>query len=82
MDRTELIQEMRVDIAQGSADQATMGQLTLISRSGTNDFHGNAALYYNNNSMNSRNPFSLTKNKGWGYQWILGAGGPIYLPKI
>jgi len=82
MDRTELVQEMRVDIAQGSVEQATMGQLTLISRSGSNDFHGNAALYYNNNRFNSRNPFSRTKNKGWGYQWIIGAGGPVYLPKV
>jgi hypothetical protein len=82
MDRTELVQEMRVDIAQANAESATMGQLTLISRSGNNDFHGTAALYYSNNDLNSRNPFSLTKNKGWGYQWIFGAGGPVYIPKV
>jgi len=82
MDRTELVQEMRVDVAQANAESATMGQLTLISRSGNNNFHGTAALYYSNNDLNSRNPFSLTKNKGWGYQWVFGAGGPVYLPKV
>jgi len=82
MDRTELVQEMRVDVAQANAESQTMGALTLISRSGTNEFHGNAAVYYSNNDLNSRNPFSLTKNKGWGYQWVFGAGGPIYLPKV
>lgn len=82
MDRTEMVQEMRVDIAQANAEQATMGQVSLISRAGTNELHGTGALYYNNNGMNSRNPFSLVKNKGWGYQWIAGIGGPVYLPKI
>jgi hypothetical protein len=82
MDRTEMVQEMRVDIAQASAEMATMGQVSLISRGGTNELHGSIANYYNNNKLNSRNPFSLIKNDGWGTQIIAGVGGPIYIPKV
>lgn len=82
MDRTEQVQEMRVDIAQASAEHSTMGQIALISRSGTNDFHGTAADYFSDTRFNSRNPFNLTKGKGTSHQIILSAGGPVYLPGI
>ncbi|MCC6859651.1 MAG: TonB-dependent receptor [Bryobacterales bacterium] len=82
MDRTELVQEMRIDVAQSTAEHSTMGQVALVSRSGTNDFHGTAADYYSNAVLNSRNPFNLTKGKGGAHQLIFSAGGPIYLPRI
>jgi len=82
MDRTEMVQEVRVDIAQGGADMATMGQVSMISRGGTNELHGSVADYYNNAKLNSRNPFSLVKTPGWGHQLVAGVGGPIYIPKV
>ncbi len=83
MDRTEMVQEMRVDIAQAPAESPTMGRVTLVSRSGNNDFHGVAAMYFNHNGkLTARDPFSLTKGQSWATQWILGAGGPVYIPKI
>lgn len=82
LDRTELVQEMRIDIAQGSAEQQTMGQVTLISRAGTNEFHGTVADYYITPSFRARNPFNSAKDSGRSHQMIFSAGGPILIPKI
>jgi hypothetical protein len=82
LDRTELVQEMRIDVALGSAEQATLGQVTLTSRAGTNDFHGTLADYYNTPRFRARNPFNNVRSSGRSHQMIFSAGGPVYIPKI
>jgi hypothetical protein len=82
LDRTELVQEMRIDIAQGSAEQQTMGQVTLISRAGTNEFHGTLADYYQTPAFRARNPFNSARSTARSQQLILSGGGPVYIPKI
>jgi hypothetical protein len=37
----ESYQEIKIDIANNTAEFGTVGQVTLISKSGTNEFHGN-----------------------------------------
>ena len=82
LDRTELVQEMRIDVAMGSAEQATLGQITMTSRSGTNDFHGTFADYYSTPAFRARNPFNNARSTGRSHQLIMSAGGPVYIPKI
>jgi hypothetical protein len=82
LDRTELVQEMRIEIAQGSAEQQTMGQVALISRGGTNEFHGTIADYYITPAFRARNPFNNTKDGTRQHQMIFSAGGPVIIPKI
>jgi hypothetical protein len=82
LDRTELVQEMRIDVAQASAEQQTMGQVALISRGGTNEFHGTVADYYITPSFRARNPFNNTKDGTRQHQMIFSAGGPVIIPKI
>lgn len=82
LDRTELVQEMRIDIAQASAEQQTMGQVTLISRGGTNKFRGTIADYYATPAFRARNPFNNVRSTGRSHQMIFSAGGPVILPKI
>ncbi|MBI1353480.1 MAG: hypothetical protein GC160_03980 [Acidobacteria bacterium] len=82
MDRTESLKEMRIDMAQGSADQATPGQVTLISRAGSNDFHGALSDYYSTPAFRARNTFQNTRSTVRSHLLTLSAGGPILIPKI
>ncbi|HYO80087.1 MAG TPA: TonB-dependent receptor, partial [Bryobacteraceae bacterium] len=82
LDRTELVQEMRIDISMGSAEQATLGQITMTSRSGSNEFHGTLADYYSTPAFRARNPFNNARSTGRSHQFIFSAGGPVYIPKV
>jgi len=42
----ESFQEIKIDIANNTAEFGTIGQVTMISKSGTNSFHGSAFDYY------------------------------------
>jgi hypothetical protein len=56
---TEAIAEFKVDAALFSAETggAAGGQVEVISKSGTNSYHGSAFEYIRNNAINSRGPF-------------------------
>jgi hypothetical protein len=82
LDRTELAQEMRIEISSASAESQTMGQVALVSRAGTNDFHGTLADYYTTPAFRARNPFNNNRGTGRSHQLILSAGGPILIPKV
>lgn len=64
LDRTESFSELRMDIAGTSAEYGLIGQVTLISRSGTNDFHGTFSDYYSTTAFRVRNPFALERSSG------------------
>lgn len=78
----ESFQEMRVDSANNSAEFGSFGQMTLTSKSGTNQFHGSAFDYYTTSGLNARNPFALTKGSFVNHSFGGSAGGPVVLPKL
>jgi hypothetical protein len=82
LDRTELVQEMRIDQAQNSAEYATMGQVAMVSRAGSNEWHGVAADYYSTPAFRARNPFTNIRNSARRHQFIFSAGGPVWIPKV
>ncbi len=82
MDKTESLQELRIDAGLGTADQATMGQVNLISRAGTNEFHGALSDYYSTPAFRARNPFNRARSSSRDHIFTASAGGPIYLPKL
>lgn len=82
LDRTESFQELRMDIAGTSAEFGTIGQVTLISRAGTNEFHGTYSDYYSTTAFRVRNPFALERASGVAHRMTFAAGGPIVIPKI
>jgi hypothetical protein len=81
-DRTESYQEFRLEVAGGLAENPGIGQLSIVTRSGTNDLHGEAFNYYTSPGMQARNPFSTAATGS--IEWIPGGsiGGPVYLPKV
>jgi hypothetical protein len=82
MDKTEFLQELRIDLAQGSAEQMTMGQVTLISRAGGNEFHGTLSDYYSSTAFRARNPFQATRPSSVSHIFTASAGGPVWIPKL
>lgn len=75
-------QEVRVDLANNTADVGSIGQVTVISTSGTNEFHGMAWDYYSTPWFRARDPFAPTRGTGVNHAPGFQVGGPIVLPKI
>lgn len=60
---TDTIAEFRVNSTMYSAESGNGagGQVNLVSRSGTNEFHGSLFEFFRNDHMDSRNPFDTVK---------------------
>jgi len=78
----ESFQEVRIDSAGNTAEFGTVGQVTIITKSGTNSFHGSAFDYYATPWFRARNPFALSRPTGVSHLLGGSAGGPLYLPGI
>jgi outer membrane receptor protein involved in Fe transport len=78
----ESFKEVKIDIASNSAESASLGQVTIISKSGTNQFHGAAFDYYWSPSFKARNPFSGSRPAGVTHFPGLALGGPAAIPKV
>ena len=78
----EAFQEVKIDMANNTAEFGSLGQVTIITKSGTNSLHGSAFWYYSTPVFRARNPFALERDSGI-YHFPGGSiGGPVYLPKI
>jgi len=82
LDRSESFQELRMDISGTAAEFGTVGQVTLISRAGTNDFHGTYSDYYSTTAFRVRNPFATERASGVSHRMTFAAGGPVLIPRI
>jgi hypothetical protein len=66
----ESILEVRTNVSGNSAEYSFPAQVTVVSRGGTNKFHGSAFWYYSSAGLNARpyfsppNPFALLQNAG------------------
>jgi hypothetical protein len=78
----ESFQEVRVDSANNTAEFGSVGQLTIISKSGTNQLHGSAFDYYSAGGLSARNPFAQARGTYVIHSPGGSAGGPVYIPKI
>src|SRR5262249_38305542 len=56
----EAVQEFQMILSNYNAEygRATGGVVNIVTKSGTNDFHGNAFGYLRNSAFQARNPFS------------------------
>jgi hypothetical protein len=78
----ESFQEVKIDLANNSSEFSSMGQVTIISKSGTNEVHGTLFDYYVTPFFRARDPFSPARGTGIRHQPGGTIGGPVYLPKI
>jgi len=82
VDRTEAIQEVRVEAAGNNAEFNTVGQLSMVSRAGTNQIHGSAFDVYITPGWSARNPFASSNTANLQHQPGGSLGGPVYIPKV
>jgi hypothetical protein len=80
-DRTEAIQEVRIEAAGNNAEFGTVGQISLVSRAGTNQIHGSAFDLYITPNWSARNPFALARTQNLQHQPGGTLGGPVYIPR-
>ena len=70
----------------GQYGQLIGGQVTYVTKSGTNDFHGNAQYWWNGRYMNANNFFSNATGAPRPFananQWAGSVGGPIIKDKL
>ena len=78
----ESFDEARIDIVDNAADAGAMGQVTVVSKSGTNALHGSAFDYYVTPVFRARDPFALQRPSGISHRPGFSIGGPVYLPHI
>ncbi|MCU1262243.1 MAG: hypothetical protein JWO80_5128, partial [Bryobacterales bacterium] len=78
----ESFQEVRVDMANNSAEFGALGQVTVISKSGSNDLHGSGFDYYQTPKFVSRNPFAQSGSAGITHSPGATIGGPVFVPHI
>ncbi len=78
----ESFEEIRVDMANNTAEFGGIGQVTIISKSGANDVHGSAFDYYGTPWFRARNTFVAQRGSGVRHNPGVSLGGPIYLPRL
>ena len=80
----EAISEVNVNkgIVQAEYANTLSGNIGLITKSGTNNFHGSVFENYQNAALNARNQFLATKPSGTLHQFGGSFGGPIIRNKL
>lgn len=78
----ESFQEVKIDLANNSAEFGTLGHVTLISQSGTNALHGSLFDYYTSPVFRTRDPFTGVRPSGVNHNPGFSLGGPLYIPKV
>ncbi len=78
----EGISEFRVNTAANSAEFSQPSDVTVISRSGSNDFHGGGFWYFMRENWNSPDQISGIVPLGNANTFGASLGGPVWLPHV
>ena len=78
----ESISELRVDGVLNNAEFGQPGEVTSVSKNGTNTLHGAAFWYFQNSGFNATPYGSLTKAKIVGNDFGGTVGGPLVIPRL
>ena len=78
----ESFQEVKVDLSNNSAEFGSIGQVTIISKSGTNDLHGTVFDYYSTPWFRATGFFDSARPPGIRHAPGGAIGGPVFIPKV
>jgi hypothetical protein len=80
----ETIQEVQVikGVIPAEYGQSLGGNVNVITRSGTNDYHGSVFYNYQGAGLNARNQFTTSKPNAVFNQFGGAVGGPVILPRF
>jgi hypothetical protein len=80
----DLVQETKVQIGVPTAEygRTSSGVVTFLSKSGSNDLHGNATVFIRNTKLDARafNAASVGTDQQW--EMPLSIGGPVWIPTL
>ena len=79
------LQEFKVDasgVGASGGSRGSGGQISAVTKSGTNDFHGSAFEFVRNYAFNARNPFATSRDDLKRNQFGGTLGGPILKNKL
>lgn len=78
----ESISEIRVDGVSNNAEFGQPGEITTVSKSGTNKFHGAAFWYFQNSGFDAKPYGSVVKPKKVANDFGGSIGGPVVIPHL
>src|SRR5260370_34583874 len=78
----ESFSEARLDMVNNAADASAIGEVTVVSKAGSNQLHGSVFAYYVTALFRSRAPFSPTRGSGISHRPGGSIGGPIVIPHL
>jgi hypothetical protein len=78
----ESFEEVRVDMANNTAEFGGIGQVTIVSKGGSNDLHGSLFDYYSTPWFRARNPFAAQRGTGVRHDPGASVGGPVKIPGL
>ncbi len=80
----DAIEEVSIETSNFAAEYGTAGgaMINMVSKSGTNVFHGSAYDYGTNEAMNARQPYTGIRNVVKQHDWGFTIGGPVWIPKV
>lgn len=73
----EAVAELKAVMVNNTADYARPGYFDTITKSGTNEYHGEASYYHRNSALGARNFFEDEKTKVIYHTFNLSASGPV-----
>jgi hypothetical protein len=79
---SESISEIKVQGVGNAAEYGQVGDITTISKSGTNQFHGDLFWYMQNRALNSTAYGQTTKPQLVANDFGASAGGPVMIPHV
>lgn len=77
----EAISEFKVNTAANNAEFGQISDLTVITKSGTNRFHGGVYWFHQNAALDAKDAFAVTKPKLVANDFGVYVGGPVYKQK-
>ena len=80
----DALEEVAVQTSNFAAEFGAAGgaMVNMVTKSGTNAFHGGAYDYGTNEALNAHQPYLGTRNKVRQHDWGFTIGGPVKIPKI
>ncbi|MBS1828679.1 MAG: carboxypeptidase regulatory-like domain-containing protein [Acidobacteria bacterium] len=78
----ESINEVRFEIVNNKAEFGEVANITAITKSGTNDFHGALFWFHENSALNARPFFATSKGQNIRNNYGVSVGGPVIHNKL
>ena len=80
----DAIQEVAIETSNFAAEYGTAGgaMINMVTKSGTNEYHGTAYDYVTNEALNSHQPYTGIRNTVKQHNWGATVGGPVWLPGL